>query len=116
MSSVWPSVSNIIMTIKTPNVTNIHFNTVVCNDGDIRLCDSDGYCGSDVLAGRLEYCMGETWGSVCNNMWSVSDAKVACIQLGYSVSGDILVKDSCMTLSETHLHSPPPAHAGFDYH
>ena len=65
-------------------------NSVVCNDGDIRLCDNVGYCGTDLLAGRLEYCIDEVWGTVCNNMWSVSDAKVACIQLGFSVSGEIV--------------------------
>ena len=72
---------------------------MVCNDGDIRLCDSDGYCGSDLSAGRLEYCMGETWGSVCNSMWSVSDAKVACVQLGYSAQGDTLVQPGAVSVT-----------------
>ncbi len=59
----------------------------MCNDGDIRLCNSIEYCGADLLEGRMEYCLSEVWGTVCNNMWSVSDAKVACIQLGFSTSG-----------------------------
>ena len=65
-------------------------HAVVCNNGDIRLCDSSGYCGSNLMSGRLEYCIDEAWGSVCNNMWSVSDATVACAQLGYSVSGIVI--------------------------
>ncbi len=59
----------------------------VCNDGDLRLCDSADYCGADVIEGRIEYCQNELWGTICSNMWSVSDAKVACIQLGFSING-----------------------------
>ena len=69
----------------------VYYNTVVCNEGDIRLCDSSGNCGTDLMNGRLEYCMNEAWGSVCNNMWSLSDATVACVQLGYSASGNVFV-------------------------
>ena len=70
----------------------IPYNTVVCNEGDTRLCDSSGNCGTDMQNGRLEYCQNEAWGSVCNNMWSFGDAQVACVQLGYSAQGDTLVQ------------------------
>lgn len=62
--------------------------TDVCNNGDVRLCDSADYCGPDVIEGRIEFCLNEVWGTICSNSWSVSDAKVACIQLGFSINGN----------------------------
>ena len=50
-----------------------------CVDGDIRLVN-----GSSPLEGRVEICMNNAWGTVCNNSFSSSDAEVVCTQLGYS--------------------------------
>lgn len=33
--------------------------------------------------GRLEYYLDDTWGAVCNSGWDITDATVACRQLGY---------------------------------
>ena len=56
-----------------------HPFTVLCNDGDIRL---EG--GSVEEEGRVEVCLNEVWGSVCDDSFTTVDANVVCGQLRYS--------------------------------
>ena len=51
---------------------------VPCTYGDIRLAD-----GSTSFEGRVEICINETYGTVCDDFWNVNDAEVVCRQLGY---------------------------------
>ena len=59
------------------------FILVLCQNGDIRLVN-----GTTFYEGRVEICWNETWGTVCDGMWSESGAQVACRQLGYPTTGN----------------------------
>ena len=55
-----------------------------CTEGDIRLVE-----GSSTLEGRVEICLNNVWGTVCDQGWDKSDATVVCRQLGLSVAGKV---------------------------
>ena len=59
-------------------------HAVVCEYGDLRLVG-----GTTDLEGRVEICINETWGTVCDGGWSTFDAIVACRQLGYQPAGAV---------------------------
>lgn len=47
-----------------------------CSDGQVRLVD-----GSNLL-GRLEVCVNNAWGTVCDIQFGLDEVRVACAQLG----------------------------------
>ena len=47
-----------------------------CTQGAIRLQ------GGTSTRGRVEICNSNVWGTVCDDFWSSTDARVACLQLG----------------------------------
>jgi len=57
----------------------------ICEGGDIRLSGA-----SSNRYGRVEVCVNGTWGTICDDFWNSTDARVVCRQLGFSPYGWLL--------------------------
>ena len=84
--------------------------------GELKLVG--GVEANSTLSGRVEVLISGTWGTVCDDGWDITDANVACRQLGleYALaanccaafgegSGSILLDDLACTGSESSLAS-----------
>jgi hypothetical protein len=51
------------------------------------------FINDELARGRIEVCIGERYGTVCDNDWDNQDASVFCSQLGFSHFGLPLLSD-----------------------
>ena len=63
-----------------------------CTNGELRL---DGGGSDDgARSGRLELCLNNAWGVICNSSFGVVDAQLACNQLtGFHMEGKCILSD-----------------------
>ena len=81
-----------------------------CTYGDVRLVD-----GGSQYEGRVEVCINDQWGTVCDNSWGTTDATTICKQLGYAYTSSMLKLNnfivqknylSCFFQPEKHILTP----------
>ena len=57
-----------------------------CVDEELRLVG-----GNVDNEGRVEICLNNKWGTICDDNWDTSDANVACSGLGFASTGEMLL-------------------------
>ena len=55
-----------------------------CEHGDVRLVT-----GTSRYEGRVEFCYGYQWGTICDEDWGDEEARVVCAQLKFPAYGKL---------------------------
>lgn len=64
----------------------------MCETGDTRLQMASQAASGDAQEGRLELCVNNAWGTVCDTLFGPQDAAVACSRAsGFTGQGEVLV-------------------------
>ena len=77
--------------------TIVNSTGTICSYGDIRLVG-----GTENSEGRVEICINDQWGTVCDDGWSSIDAQVVCNQLGYEPQGESSLNNAKLVCYDTH--------------
>ena len=80
----WLNCQNYFYIQQTSMINFCYFIPLVCfTIGEIRLQG-----GTNDLEGRVEICLNNEWGTVCDQSWDVTDASVVCRQLKLGYTGE----------------------------
>ena len=79
----------------------ISLTDLVCPSGDIRLVG-----GSAQDEGRVELCLNNAWGTICDDGFDANDANVICRQLGYPDHGTNVTSCSFLCVISCASHIP----------
>ena len=77
-----------------------------CSDGDLRLAGGSDNAVDGTRVGRVEICVNNAWGSVCNTSFGLPDARVACAQTGaFSREGKCIVSRLILVVTTPTIHA-----------
>ena len=68
------------------SITVSHPGLITCTYGQLRLV---GSMASN--EGRVEICINNEWGTVCDDHWESNEAMVVCSQLGFPAQGNAYI-------------------------
>ncbi len=69
------------------NGWGIYLAPAGCNPGDVRLVNGTSATAELFSSGRVEICINNTFGTICDHHWDELDAQVVCRQLQFAPNG-----------------------------